>query len=738
MSAPTSTAPPLPDDAALGHQPSGPALLPRLTHGLIGASLAVPAEVADAFVTGTPGHGGITVEALGRRPSESALTREVYFGNWQRDMSQLLTPVSVACLGERADLLNRLLFEVVDVRAEALFGQRLDRRRFGTYRWEEHVDNPRGFGVAIDPVTWRQVTDTSMESRPEPGDSAWVEQPDGLARYLHSSRAYVRRQLELAVRAGATPRGREHFGNAMHTVEDFYAHSNFVELGVVALGGAIDPMSGWEADGSSVRDLKGRPRLTTGVFTTHDTVVSLQKALLATVEGHPPMPGEPDIGAEVRRVLIRRLLGETALGAHDAALRGWQQSGIPGAVAGVADRVGLTRLGAALTEQVEKPLRRALHDLLHPLVEAAARQPVGRPAAVVIGGVRRTVREVTHSQVAKDDPARPYHRAARQLAVVAVQDHWRELEAAWRSGGGDASARFDALQRRYLAHPTDVGDWWQPVVWPLVPGGRGRRAPRRTSDVGPTPDRRQRAVPWPRPVLRRGSRGPAVRELQMRLNTWLAGRRGTPLRTDGVFGPGTAAAVRSFQRARRLAVDGVVGPRTWRALGSPSAGAPAPAPAPRRAPVPVPAPNPGAGQRRIDWSRIRATPADIVTVHGIRVHRMIAPQVAALVEAAKRDGVVLRSRSDYRDPAEQIRLRMKNCGTSHYAIYTMPAGECRVATAIPGRSRHENGLAIDFVLNMDGSTFRWLTENAGRFGMQNLRQRPGRQPEPWHWSVDGR
>lgn len=64
------------------------------------------------------------------------------------------------------------------------------------------------------------------------------------------------------------------------------------------------------------------------------------------------------------------------------------------------------------------------------------------------------------------------------------------------------------------------------------------------------------------PTLRRGSSGAAVSDLQRRLNA--AGfSSGT---VDGIFGSLTEAAVRSFQSARRLSVDGIAGPNTWGAL----------------------------------------------------------------------------------------------------------------------------------------------------------------------------
>ncbi len=64
-------------------------------------------------------------------------------------------------------------------------------------------------------------------------------------------------------------------------------------------------------------------------------------------------------------------------------------------------------------------------------------------------------------------------------------------------------------------------------------------------------------------LLRLGSRGPAVVKVQRALG----------IKADGVFGPKTRAAVKTFQRSHGLRADGIVGPATRAALLRPAASA---------------------------------------------------------------------------------------------------------------------------------------------------------------------
>ncbi len=138
----------------------------------------------------------------------------------------------------------------------------------------------------------------------------------------------------------------------------------------------------------------------------------------------------------------------------------------------------------------------------------------------------------------------------------------------------------------------------------------------------------------------------------------------------------------------------------------------------------------GRGSASISVSR-----PGLSSVGGITVASSIAGQLQSLLNAASAAGYDLGG-SGWRDSSGQIALRRQNCGSSDYAVYQMSPEQCSPPTAIPGRSKHEQGLAIDFTigghtLRTSDGAYQWMVGNAGSYGFVNL---PG---EPWHWSVGG-
>jgi hypothetical protein len=139
---------------------------------------------------------------------------------------------------------------------------------------------------------------------------------------------------------------------------------------------------------------------------------------------------------------------------------------------------------------------------------------------------------------------------------------------------------------------------------------------------------------------------------------------------------------------------------------------------------------------------IRSGPGpNLVTVGGITVASSLGPNLQALLDHARRDGIVLGGHG-YRSPEVTARLRIANGCPD---VYSSPASSCRIPTAIPGTSEHEKGLAIDFTWQGrtlcyprsasqcgGNAAFDWLRANAGRYGLKNL------PSEAWHWSTTGR
>lgn len=134
----------------------------------------------------------------------------------------------------------------------------------------------------------------------------------------------------------------------------------------------------------------------------------------------------------------------------------------------------------------------------------------------------------------------------------------------------------------------------------------------------------------------------------------------------------------------------------------------------------------------VDQVRPVFTVADTTTVYGITVHKNVAYAFKRLIDDAKADGIAL-SGGGFRTKERQIELRTINGCPD---VWTAPASSCRVPTAIPGRSLHEIGLAVDVTsggktLTRKSKAFTWMAAHAAEYGFVNL------PSEAWHWSITG-
>lgn len=137
---------------------------------------------------------------------------------------------------------------------------------------------------------------------------------------------------------------------------------------------------------------------------------------------------------------------------------------------------------------------------------------------------------------------------------------------------------------------------------------------------------------------------------------------------------------------------------------------------------------------------------DLVDVGPNLVGRMqrLTPKTARkwaeMVDAAASDGVILLIVSGFRGFDYQARLIRKKINAGQVV------SDILRVNAAPGFSEHHTGRAVDVATPgsrplteefEDSDAFRWLVENAARFGfsMSYPRENPfGFIYEPWHWA----
>ncbi|PIG85800.1 HET-C domain protein [Aspergillus arachidicola] len=177
----------------------------------------------------------------------STMIKRVYFGNWLRDYSQAMDVGTLKSV--QADTIRILVWILSFMTfgyATAEFEVTSDR--LGTYRPEEHIDNPKDYADnqdarQYDPRLRGPVRQVELDIDPDTGMKNYIANERG---DWSTSSGYIKYSLSRSIHYGRlyTRNGNEEdlcealrcLGQGLHTLEDFAAHTNYCELALREMG----------------------------------------------------------------------------------------------------------------------------------------------------------------------------------------------------------------------------------------------------------------------------------------------------------------------------------------------------------------------------------------------------------------------------------------------------------------------------------------------------------------------
>ncbi|KAK9353543.1 heterokaryon incompatibility protein Het-C-domain-containing protein [Lipomyces doorenjongii] len=205
-------------------------------------------DIEDTLATVIMSAGGLISKLTGGKKFNDISIKRVYFGNWLRDYSQA---VDVGTLSRGVGLDTIRVF--IWVLSFLAFGYATEEfevtnNRLGVYRPEEHIDNPKDYADNQDARKY----DPRLRGPVDPQELG-IDPQTGMKNYIANDRGgwstssqYIRSSLEQSIHCGRrySSNGNkadqyESFrllGQALHCLEDFSAHSNYVELTLRELG----------------------------------------------------------------------------------------------------------------------------------------------------------------------------------------------------------------------------------------------------------------------------------------------------------------------------------------------------------------------------------------------------------------------------------------------------------------------------------------------------------------------
>jgi hypothetical protein len=491
--------------------------------------------------TGLGGRGGLSQDEI----------TQIYIGNWMRDVNQAFVPTMQQAIP------NQVRFAVLKYMGVKKFGQSFSAEQLGFYIPAEHIDNPAGLlqpgsftgdtlqtqptvieGRPVDPVPDSGLGGfaTPQESvHPSASVSADIDanifsvDQSGVMAFMRRSNQHVERRLMAAAQSGRNAQGMMHLGAALHSIEDLFAHSNWIEIAanrVLADNPSLisEHLSGNEREifqfsgniqagpNANAYVNESRPILTTGSFVTLDTAVSISHELTGFLREGLHAEENPAVG-EAQKELILTLLGQ--YGGENAAqyvaiLQSFPFPAIPPEVlnhaysiinpqlAGFAaqmeaemaeQRVSDTNLMAA-REANRGVMRGEFSSLSEQMMELEARfgaPPVAdqrrleqAEAAEREASFAATPEQImagpSHSQIAKDHGNSIFFGIAFRIATIAIAIMREKITQVWNATG--ETTPF-TRERPAPAHANEAGWPWQEGY--VVPWERGQGPTPRTS-----------------------------------------------------------------------------------------------------------------------------------------------------------------------------------------------------------------------------------------------------------------
>ena len=374
--------------------------------------------------------------------------RRIYFGNWLRDHSQAIDPALIRppkSRDIREGFTRSALTRVLDVKAREEFGNetifRVTPKMLGVYRAEEHIDNPHGIEdhSKDDPDFRQKWTEDEVAVDPETGLLNYIANRKG--RWVTSA-AYVEKELRAAAALGATPEGLRTLGNALHTLEDFYSHSNFVELLLLRLGHSqVYP---WAH--RKVQAPTARYPLVTGKFGSNDIQVSLAYVLSESLTGAKKYePGKRSSADEILLILLKDIPPQHLDPRQVERLEKL-----------MAFREGLSKQYPWVGEALNT-LSTLLAALPHAILKAQAKNHATRVTKSQDEFLGNALfLHPTHSQLSKDHDDHPLHVLAANMAMGVVAEVGGLMDKVWAGHATVEKMVQAALQ--YFVHPEDIQD----------------------------------------------------------------------------------------------------------------------------------------------------------------------------------------------------------------------------------------------------------------------------------------